>query len=140
MFNGTKWKGNTLKYLVVCIQLIIRVECAKPSYLELIKQEKEEKEEKEKEKGDKEAGDATKTEESETRIDPPSGIPNTLLIRKSKRKFFVTSLNPIYKDEDGNVLSMETEGNAKESDGSSVPENVSAPSQSSNSQVVSTHK
>ena len=108
--------------------------------MELIKQEKEEKEEKEKEKGDKEAGDATKTEESETRIDPPSGIPNTLLIRKSKRKFFVTSLNPIYKDEDGNVLSMETEGNTKESDGSSVPENVSAPSQSSNSQVVSTHK
>ena len=109
-----------------------RIECAKPSYLELIKEEKE--------KVNVEVADSTKKEESVARLDPPSGIPNTLLIRKSKRKFFVASINPVYKDEDGNVIPMETESSTNEAHDSSLPENVSIPSTSSDSHVVSTKK
>ena len=113
-----------------------RIECAKPSYLELIKEEKE----KEKEKMNTEAADSTKKEESVVKLAPPSGIPNTLLIRKSKRKFFVASINPVYKDEEGNVISMETESSTNEPHDSSLPESVSIPSTSSDSHVVSTKK
>ena len=132
LFNGTKWKGNTLKYADYCSQVTNRIECAKPSYLELIKEEKE--------KVNVEVADSTKKEESVARLDPPSGIPNTLLIRKSKRKFFVASINPVYKDEDGNVIAMETESSTNEAHDSSLPENVSIPSTSSDSHVVSTKK
>ena len=132
LFNGTKWKGNTLKYADYCSHVTNRIECAKPSYLELIKEEKE--------KVNVEVADSTKKEESVARLDPPSGIPNTLLIRKSKRKFFVASINPVYKDEDGNVIAMETESSTNEAHDSSLPENVSIPSTSSDSHVVSTKK
>lgn len=46
-------------------------------------------------------------EEPVAKLDPPSGIPNTVMIRKSKRKFLVVSMKPIYRDEEGKLVNME---------------------------------
>ena len=61
------------------------MEKAKPSYLDRMKEDKE--------------GSPEKEEESKTadvpKREPISGIPNTLTIRKSKRKFLVVSETPV---------------------------------------------
>ena len=69
-----------------------RVEKAKPSYLDRIKEEQENKITPKEE---------VKVVEEETEFPPISGIPNTIMIRKSKRKFLVVSLNTIHRDENG---------------------------------------
>ena len=93
-----------------------------------------------KEQSNVKPADSIKTEIPVVQLDPPSGIPNTLLIRKSKRKFFVTSTNAIYKNEDGDIISVDSESNPTDLQFSSVPKSVSIPSTSSNPHIVSTRK
>ena len=70
------------------------MEKAKPSYLERMHEDDHPEEE-------------TKKEEEETEERAPiSGIPDTLMIRKTKRKFIVVSLHTIHRDEEGNILSV----------------------------------
>ena len=70
-----------------------RVEKAKPSYLERMHEDDHPEEE-------------TKEEEKKEERAPISGIPDTLMIRKTKRKFIVVSLHTIHRDEKGNILSV----------------------------------
>lgn len=86
-----------------------RVEIAKPSYLERIKEDKESK---------NKPIEEPKVEEEE-KPEPLSGVPNTIMIRKSKRKFLVVSLNTIHRDENGCYLG--------DVDHSSIPKTVEVP-------------
>ncbi|KAK8802519.1 hypothetical protein WA171_006198 [Blastocystis sp. BT1] len=85
LFNGAKWRGRFLK-----------VEIAKPSYLDRIQEERERLAN----------GNIPKPEEEIEHIktEPLSGIENTLMIRKSKRKFLVVSEDPIVMNQIGQVL------------------------------------
>ena len=70
------------------------MEKAKPSYLDRMKEDKEVNTEKEEE---------AKPAEVPKR-EPISGIPNTLTIRKSKRKFLVVSETPVILNQLGTVI------------------------------------
>lgn len=70
------------------------MEKAKPSYLDRMKEDKEGSPEKEEES---KPADVPKRE-------PISGIPNTLTIRKSKRKFLVVSETPVIMNQLGTVV------------------------------------
>ena len=54
--------------------------------------------------------------------EPLSGIANTIMIRKSKRKFLVVSLNPLRCDENGNSLNSEEASHHQ-----SIPQTVEVP-------------
>ena len=102
-----------VNYEVNCI--INRVEKAKPSYLERIAEEKARKEMPEEKQEIIE-------EKEETEREPLSGIANTIMIRKSKRKFLVVSLNPLCCDENGNALNSEEASHHQ-----SIPQAVEVP-------------
>ena len=70
------------------------MEKAKPSYLDRMKEDKEGSPEKEEES---KLADVPKRE-------PISGIPHTLTIRKSKRKFLVVSETPVIMNQLGTVV------------------------------------
>ena len=57
--------------------------------------------------------------EKSNELEPLSGIPNTIMIRKSKRKFLVVSMNTILRDENGCYLG--------ETDVSNIPQTVEVP-------------
>ena len=82
-----------------------RIEHAKPSYLEIIKEEKNKQ---------LYPSPEPAPEEPTAKLDPPSGIPNTVMIRKSKRKFLVVSMKPIYRDEEGKLVNVEESDNGHE--------------------------
>ena len=95
-----------------------RVEKAKPSYLERIAEEKERKE-----NPPEKSEEVKETEETEEKErEPLSGIANTIMIRKSKRKFLVVSLNPVCCDENGNSLNSDTASQHQ-----SIPQTVEVP-------------
>lgn len=96
-------------------RIINRVEKAKPSYLERIAEEKARKEMPEEKQEIIE-------EKEETEREPLSGIANTIMIRKSKRKFLVVSLNPLCCDENGNALNSEEASHHQ-----SIPQTVEVP-------------
>ncbi|KAM7454923.1 hypothetical protein BLSTO_04318 [Blastocystis sp. subtype 1] len=83
LYNGAKWKGKILK-----------VEKAKPSYLDRLKEKDVPKEE-----------SIVKEEEAPQ---PPSS--DSLMIRKTKRKYLVVSLHTICRNEYGDVISSAPEG------------------------------
>ena len=95
LFNGAKWRGRFLKYRLLDFDSF-RVEIAKPSYLDRIQEERERLAN----------GNIPKPEEEIEHIEtePLSGIENTLMIRKSKRKFLVVSEDPIVMNQIGQVL------------------------------------
>lgn len=78
------------------------MERAKPSYLEKIKEERERLEKLR--SGQPVEEEPEKVEEAPKR-EPLSGIPNTIMIRKSKRKFFVVANQPVVVNQVGDVLS-----------------------------------
>ena len=98
------------------------MEKAKPSYLERIKEVQDN-------------SNAPKEEvekvEEETEFAPLSGIPNTIMIRKSKRKFLVVSLNTIHRDENGYAI-----GNTSPA----VPKMVTIPGETPNGETPQSTK
>ena len=80
-----------------------RVEKAKPSYLDRLKEK-----------------DTPKEEPTVKEEEAPQLVSNdSLMIRKTKRKYLVVSLHTICRNEYGDVISS---GNSNASDGKSVPE------------------
>lgn len=84
------------------------MEKAKPSYLDRMKEDKE---------GNTEKEEEPKPVEVPKR-EPISGIPNTLTIRKSRRKFLVVSETPVIVNQLGTVV---------EENSSDVPSSVTLP-------------
>ena len=80
--------------------------------MERIKEEQEKKN-----KSDETLQDKTEADGGE--LEPLSGIPNTIMIRKSKRKFLVVSMNTVLRDENGCYLG--------ETDISNIPQTVEVP-------------
>ena len=79
-----------------------RVERAKPSYLERIKEEQERLE---KLKTGQAIDEDTKQEDGTSNREPLSGIADTIMIRKSKRKFFVVANKPVVINQVGDIIS-----------------------------------
>lgn len=98
-----------------------RVERAKPSYLERIKEEQERLE---KLKSGQAIEEEAKQEDGASSREPLSGIADTLMIRKSKRKFFVVANKPVVINQVGDILSdnvIQTSENMSEENKGAMP-------------------